>query len=223
MRMQAASLIAGREIITDLTTGVATDVSPDSAYGVEHFIRELQECQQFLLAAHYEERNKVSALGLYEWAWDGMVYHGMGGEAPQMPVPLHVVRTLPPRDAIKTVTNALALPLAVAERRLKAMTEASEPAPEKAGEAIGADVEAQATIRAMEMVGGACDEVSLLVIGVASETQKSVEEKMKAILAIDRRYAGYNSPQWARLLHVSTSAIRQTPLWKDQKNWRGRL
>lgn len=140
-----------------------------------------------------------------------------------MPVPLHVVRTLPPRDAIKTVTNALALPLAVAERRLKAMTEASEPAPEKAGEAIGADVEAQATIRAMEMVGGACDEVSLLVIGVASETQKSVEEKMKAILAIDRRYAGYNSPQWARLLHVSTSAIRQTPLWKDQKNWRGRL
>jgi hypothetical protein len=46
----------------------------------------------------------------------------------------------------------------------------------------------------------------------------SADDKMRAICAIDRRYLGWNSVQWAQLLGVKDAAIRKTTFWiSDRK------
>jgi hypothetical protein len=46
---------------------------------------------------------------------------------------------------------------------------------------------------------------------------RSADSKMREICGIDRRFLGYESPQWADLLGVSDAAIRKTPFWKQDR------
>lgn len=47
-----------------------------------------------------------------------------------------------------------------------------------------------------------------------ARSQKSSDEKMRLICAIDRRYLAWDSPEWSDAIAVSDAAIRQTPFWK---------
>jgi hypothetical protein len=49
------------------------------------------------------------------------------------------------------------------------------------------------------------------------ESGLSVDQKMRAICAIDRRHLGQPSPWWARLLGVTAAAIRKTLFWKRDR------
>jgi hypothetical protein len=46
-----------------------------------------------------------------------------------------------------------------------------------------------------------------------ARSRRSADDKMREICAIDRRFLGYDSPQWAELLGVSDAAIRKTAFW----------
>lgn len=49
-------------------------------------------------------------------------------------------------------------------------------------------------------------------------SDKTADDKMRAICATDRRFYGWKSPRWSDLLGVSEAAIRQTEFWKmDRK------
>jgi hypothetical protein len=52
------------------------------------------------------------------------------------------------------------------------------------------------------------------VLAIAHNRQLSADERMRRICAIDKKYLGWTSPQWAALLGVSANAIRLTPFWK---------
>jgi hypothetical protein len=68
------------------------------------------------------------------------------------------------------------------------------------------------------------DETALKVLSIARDQSRTVEERMQALVAVDCRYQGYNSEQWADFLEVSSPAIRQTDFWKtrkQRKEWGG--
>ena len=50
------------------------------------------------------------------------------------------------------------------------------------------------------------------ILGEA-ESNKSADDRMRAIYKIDHRVLGWKSPQWAELLKVTPSAIRKTRWW----------
>ena len=50
-----------------------------------------------------------------------------------------------------------------------------------------------------------------------ARSNESADSRMRAICGIDRRFLGYESPQWAELLGVSDAAIRKTPFWKQDR------
>jgi hypothetical protein len=55
------------------------------------------------------------------------------------------------------------------------------------------------------------------------QSDRSADDKMRAIAAIDQRFFGWKSPQWAELLRVSDNAVRRTRFWTvDRKRYRER-
>ncbi len=61
------------------------------------------------------------------------------------------------------------------------------------------------------MVG---DENTLAILTIARQEGISGEERMREILELDRRFAGKDSNEWAKLLGVTSSAVRGYGLWK---------
>jgi hypothetical protein len=61
------------------------------------------------------------------------------------------------------------------------------------------------------------DETALKVLAIARDQNKTADERMQALAALDRRYRGYDSPKWADLLQVTPAAVRQTSFWKTRK------
>jgi hypothetical protein len=58
------------------------------------------------------------------------------------------------------------------------------------------------------------DPTTIEVIKIASNKSRPGEERMIAILRLDSRYEGWESPQWGRLLDVNPAAVRQYDTWK---------
>jgi hypothetical protein len=55
---------------------------------------------------------------------------------------------------------------------------------------------------------------------IARDKSRSAGEKISLILVLEPRLVGWKSPQWAKLLGISDSAVRQTPWWIDRKGER---
>jgi hypothetical protein len=60
------------------------------------------------------------------------------------------------------------------------------------------------------------EEESQRVLAIARGDQ-SADDKMRAICAVDRRFLGWNSVQWAHLLGVKDAAIRKTTFWVSDR------
>jgi hypothetical protein len=48
-------------------------------------------------------------------------------------------------------------------------------------------------------------------------SDKSADEKMRAICKIDKRYVAWKSTRWAQLLGVKDAAIRKTTFWTSDR------
>jgi hypothetical protein len=72
------------------------------------------------------------------------------------------------------------------------------------------DVEAQMR-QIAEIVG---DQNAGAILTIAQRQDWSADRKMQEILRLDQRFAGKDSNQWAMLLGVTASNIRQTGTWK---------
>jgi hypothetical protein len=71
----------------------------------------------------------------------------------------------------------------------------------------------------LEAVG---DDNAIAIINIAQDPTKTVDQKMRDIYGIDKRFLGKTSEEWATLLTVSGPAIRQTDWWKiDRKRLQG--
>ncbi len=57
-------------------------------------------------------------------------------------------------------------------------------------------------------------ETEIEISTIAEADNKTVNEKMREIITLNRGAAGYNSERWGTLLGVTGNAIRKTPLWK---------
>lgn len=68
-------------------------------------------------------------------------------------------------------------------------------------------------LRQMLLAMGA-EECTLQLWQIARDREKALDDRMREILQLDRRYAGFDSNQWATFLGGSSSAIRQTATWK---------
>jgi hypothetical protein len=55
-----------------------------------------------------------------------------------------------------------------------------------------------------------------MILTIARQDNLNLVEKMRAICRIDRRFRGFDSPQWAALLGVSPGRVRQE--WKEFRN-----
>lgn len=64
--------------------------------------------------------------------------------------------------------------------------------------------------RALELVMG-CEQGEILKLATSDAT---VDDKLRAICGIDRKYLAWNSPQLAELLGVTAAAIRRTHFWR---------
>jgi hypothetical protein len=53
------------------------------------------------------------------------------------------------------------------------------------------------------------------IIAIAQRTDLSAEEKMKAIVKLDSRFKGKNSPEWGKLLGVTPEAVRLLGYWRE--------
>jgi hypothetical protein len=51
---------------------------------------------------------------------------------------------------------------------------------------------------------------------IAKDTEPTAEERMRLLVALDQRFAGFDSEQWATLLGVTPAAIRKTDYWKKE-------
>jgi hypothetical protein len=60
------------------------------------------------------------------------------------------------------------------------------------------------------------DDMSQKILTIA-RSARSVDEKMRDICRVDRRFLGYASERWGKLLSVTASAIRQTPFWIEMR------
>lgn len=60
------------------------------------------------------------------------------------------------------------------------------------------------------------------IMQLAGRADLSAEERMRQIIAIDVRFAGKKSVEWAHILRVTASAVRQTEIWKLCSNRRAR-
>jgi hypothetical protein len=56
------------------------------------------------------------------------------------------------------------------------------------------------------------------ILRIARDKTKSVDERMRFIVDLDKRFDGYKSKRWADLLGVSEGAVRQAPFWIDRKH-----
>jgi len=61
------------------------------------------------------------------------------------------------------------------------------------------------------------DDVSQDILKVAN-SNRTVDDKLRDICGIDRRFVGLNSTKWAELLGKSTAAIRKTQFWKEHRD-----
>jgi hypothetical protein len=70
------------------------------------------------------------------------------------------------------------------------------------------------------------DDNAAKILKLAHDDKLSVDQKCRLIATIDRKYYGYDSPEWTKLLRrrgkpVSDGAVRQTPWWReDRPKWR---
>jgi hypothetical protein len=68
--------------------------------------------------------------------------------------------------------------------------------------------------------GGAARPLELLVgketkeILAIAKSDKTVEDRMRAICAVDLRYLEWDSPTWAKLLDCTPEAVRKSDFWK---------
>jgi hypothetical protein len=85
---------------------------------------------------------------------------------------------------------------------------------------VPAAVSADEIARVFELAG---DETSLRVYSVARDASRSANDRMYAIMEIDRRCDGYDSNRWGELLGVNPAAIRQTEFWKSRQKRREML
>lgn len=53
------------------------------------------------------------------------------------------------------------------------------------------------------------------ILAVAHRSDLSGEERMEAIIELDRRFVGKSSADWGKLLNVTANAVRGYPLWKE--------
>jgi hypothetical protein len=58
------------------------------------------------------------------------------------------------------------------------------------------------------------DENAQRIATILRDRKLSADDRMCAILLIDRTFAGKDSEEWAALLDVSASAVRQTATWR---------
>jgi hypothetical protein len=61
----------------------------------------------------------------------------------------------------------------------------------------------------------ASDDTALKVVAIAQMKDRTVDERMRLIGALDSRFMGKDSNDLASLLNVTSAAIRQTACWKD--------
>jgi hypothetical protein len=64
------------------------------------------------------------------------------------------------------------------------------------------------------------DDTAVQVLSVSRDATKTVNERLYALVKIDQRLEGYNSPKLAELLDVTSAAVRRTYFWKDRKQRR---
>jgi hypothetical protein len=100
-----------------------------------------------------------------------------------------------------------------------AMVPASpEPAPPAASGAESPAKVADETVgRLLHLVG---DGTGVKVLSIARDQAKPANDRLVALVNLDRRFDGYNSTQWGELLGVTPEAIRQTEFWKTRKKRR---
>ena len=70
------------------------------------------------------------------------------------------------------------------------------------------------TATAAEIIGLVSPEGGEVLL-LAEDKTKNAEQRMRLIVALDPRYAGFSSEQWATLLSVTSAAIRKLSYWKN--------
>lgn len=92
--------------------------------------------------------------------------------------------------------------------------EQQAPAEPQTPERPAQDVLAEEVGRLLHLVG---DGEGVKILSVARDQSLPADQRMRALVEIDKRMEGYDSTQWADLLQVTTAAIRQTDFWKTRK------
>ena len=62
------------------------------------------------------------------------------------------------------------------------------------------------------------DDNAAKISQVAKDSSKNTDSRMREIAELDRRFVGWDSNEWGKLLSVSPQAIRQTSAWKEWRN-----
>jgi hypothetical protein len=68
-----------------------------------------------------------------------------------------------------------------------------------------------------KMIAALGDDNAVRVYAIARDKSKSVDERQRALCALDRRFVGFTSDQWGNLLGATGSAARQTNWWKQDR------
>jgi hypothetical protein len=71
--------------------------------------------------------------------------------------------------------------------------------------------------RLLRLVG---DGDAIKILSLARDESKSANDRMCAIIEMDRRFDGYDSVKWGELLAVTPEAVRQTACWINRKQRR---
>lgn len=77
-----------------------------------------------------------------------------------------------------------------------------------------AEESGEALARMTAAYTAAMDENGARILAIAGDTRKSADDRMRQIVAVDRRACAWPSTKWAELLGVSDAAIRKTLWWR---------
>jgi hypothetical protein len=113
--------------------------------------------------------------------------------------------------------DQIALPGLISALQLNMMERGPGAPPVQPGPESPANPVDETVGRLLHLVG---DGMGVKVLGIARDQTKPANDRLYALVKIDRRFDGYNSTQWGELLNVTPEAIRQTEFWRTRKERR---
>ena len=97
----------------------------------------------------------------------------------------------------------------------------TEVEPQTATQSPAQAVSADEVGRLLDLIG---EGTAIKILKVAKDQSLTVDQRMRALVLLDQRLDGRDSPKWAELLDVTEAAVRKADFWKERKTrkeWAG--